>query len=95
MSLKNMDGRWGNLFSSMALLTSLAEALDWDDDLARDLFKYWSVHYSDFFKYEKTISVHIMISYLPDDKKHLEDNLINWLQMNFNPITSNTKQEIN
>ena len=38
MSLKNMDGRWGNLFSSMALLTSLAEALDWDDDLARDLF---------------------------------------------------------
>jgi len=35
-----------------------------------------------------------MSAYLPDDKKHLEESLVTWLQMNFTPATSKADEEI-
>jgi len=94
MSSKWFNKNWGALFSSMSLVTSLGEALDWDQELADELFKSWSLHFIDLFKYDKQTSILLLCSYLPEDKKYLEDNLVNWLHMNFNPTTDNSEKEI-
>jgi hypothetical protein len=94
MSSKWFDKNWGSLFSSLSLVTSLAEALDWDQELADKLFKCWSIHYINLFNYEKQTAILLLTSYLPEDKAHLEESLTNWLQMNFNPPSEKTDQEI-
>jgi hypothetical protein len=94
MSSKWFDKNWGSLFSSLSLVTSLAESLEWDQELADKLFKSWSLHFIDLFKYDKQTAILLLSSYLPEDKKHLEDNLVNWLHMNFNPPSDNSEKEI-
>lgn len=94
MSSKWFNKNWGSLFSSLSLITSLSEALDWDHDLAENLFKSWSLHFIDLFTYDKSSAILLMSAYLPDDKKHLESSLVNWLQINFNPPSEKKEQEI-
>jgi hypothetical protein len=94
MSSKWFDRNWGGLFSSLSLVTSLSEALEWDNELAETLFKSWAIHYIDLYKYDKQSAVLLMSAYLPDDKQHLETKLVNWLQMNFNPPTEKIQQDI-
>jgi len=94
MSNKWFGRNWGSLFSSMSLVTSLSEALEWDDKLAEHLFKSWSMHFIDLFTYDRSAAILLMSAYLPDDKKHLEESLVSWLHMNFTPATSKADEEI-
>ncbi|HAW81106.1 MAG TPA: hypothetical protein DCX27_16190 [Balneola sp.] len=78
-----IDDNWNNIFSSMALRTSLTEALDWEHEVSDYLFECWSENLLQFPMMEKTMAITLMASYLPEGYDYLSEKLVNWLQMNY------------
>jgi|TARA_R110000822_G_scaffold303153_1_gene427720 hypothetical protein len=78
-----IDDKWNNIFSSMALRTSLTEALDWEHEVSDSLFECWSENLLQFPMMEKTMAITLMASYLPEGYDYLSEKLVNWLQMNY------------
>ena len=80
-----MDKRWKAALSSLGLLTSLSESLDWEHELSESLFKQWNQNSDSLSKYDKPVAISLMVGYLPEDKKYLKFKLLNWLKENYNP----------
>ena len=83
MSNEWMDERWNEIFSSMALRTALAEALDWEQEVSDYLFDCWADNLLQFPMMGRTMAITLMASYLPEGYDHLNEKLTNWLQMNY------------
>tara|TARA_R100000995_G_C3473546_1_gene119600 strand:- start:960 stop:1247 length:288 start_codon:yes stop_codon:yes gene_type:complete len=83
MSGEWVDEHWNNLFSSLALRTSLTEALDWEQDVSDYLFDCWADNLLQFPMMERSMAITLMASYLPEDYGYLNEKLVNWLQMNY------------
>ena len=90
-----VDEGWNRLFFSLGVRTSLAETLDWDQDLAEYLFDIWADQMPQFAFMDKNSAIIFMASYLPEEYEYLNDNLVNWLNINYRIGDKYENQTIN